>query len=64
MVSGGMNAERCESCSREFSCGAQDAECWCAELTLGADRLAILREHFERCLCPDCLRLATPTPKP
>jgi Cysteine-rich CWC len=54
----GMNAERCESCGREFSCGAQDAECWCAALTLGPDRLAILREHFERCLCPDCLRLA------
>jgi hypothetical protein len=58
MVREAMNAERCESCGREFSCGAQDAECWCSELTLGRDRLAILREHFERCLCPDCLRLA------
>jgi hypothetical protein len=58
MVVSSMNAERCESCGREFSCGAQDAECWCAALALGPDRLAILREHFERCLCPDCLRLA------
>jgi hypothetical protein len=54
-----MNPEICESCGREFACGVQDPDCWCAEVTIGRDRLAILREHFERCLCPDCLRLAT-----
>jgi hypothetical protein len=27
-------------------------------LALSPERLAILREHFERCLCPDCLTLA------
>jgi Cysteine-rich CWC len=59
-----MNAQTCESCGREFGCGAQDHECWCATLTLSADRLAILREHFERCLCPDCLRLAAGTHDP
>ncbi len=53
-----MNPETCESCGREFACGAQDPECWCAKLTVDRDRLAILREHFERCLCPDCLELA------
>jgi hypothetical protein len=50
-----MNAQTCESCGREFGCGADDAECWCATLALSSERLAILREHFERCLCPDCL---------
>ena len=58
MVLRGMNAEKCESCGREFGCGAQDPDCWCASITLGPARLAVLREHFERCLCPDCLRLA------
>jgi hypothetical protein len=53
-----MNPETCESCGREFACGAQDPDCWCAKLTVGRERLAILREHFVRCLCPDCLRLA------
>ena len=62
MVRDRMNAETCESCGREFSCGAQDPECWCAAVTLGRDRLAVLREHFERCLCPDCLRLAERAP--
>jgi cysteine-rich CWC protein len=57
IVLSSMNPEICESCGREFSCGAQDPHCWCAKLTVGRERLAIVREHFERCLCPDCLRL-------
>jgi hypothetical protein len=58
IVLSSMNPEICESCGREFGCAAQDPDCWCAKVTIGRDRLAILREHFERCLCPDCLRLA------
>jgi hypothetical protein len=58
VIVSGVNAETCESCGREFSCGAQDAQCWCAAVTLGPERLAVLREHFQRCLCPDCLGLA------
>lgn len=51
--------EVCESCGREFGCGADGEEpCWCAEVELDAQRLAVLREHFERCLCPDCLTVA------
>jgi cysteine-rich CWC protein len=53
-----MNPEICESCGREFGCGAQDAICWCATIAIAPERLAVLREHFERCLCPDCLQLA------
>jgi hypothetical protein len=58
MVVFAMNTETCESCGREFGCGARDADCWCKDLRLGPERLAILREHFERCLCPDCLAVA------
>lgn len=54
-----MDTETCESCGREFGCGAREGGCWCTDLLLGPDRLAILREHFERCLCPDCLAVAT-----
>jgi hypothetical protein len=53
-----MSLQTCESCGREFDCGADAGACWCDALVLGQDRLAILREHFERCLCPDCLRVA------
>ena len=58
MVLSPMQSEICESCGREFGCGAADDVCWCAGYDLGPDRLAILREHFEKCLCPDCLTVA------
>ena len=51
-------SQECESCGREFGCGVRDEECWCSGVELDAVRLAILREHFERCLCPDCLAVA------
>ena len=53
-----MITETCESCGREFGCGARDGACWCADHALTKERLAVLREHFERCLCPDCLAVA------
>jgi hypothetical protein len=53
-----MFTQTCESCGREFGCGARDDSCWCRQVALGPERLAILREHFELCLCPDCLTLA------
>jgi hypothetical protein len=53
-----MQTQTCESCGREFGCGAADSACWCREHALSPERLAILREHFERCLCPDCLIVA------
>jgi hypothetical protein len=56
-----MAAQACESCGREFHCGSEESGCWCEAERLDADRLAILREHFERCLCPDCLALAART---
>jgi hypothetical protein len=58
IVLSAMKAQTCESCGREFGCGADDGTCWCGEITLTPDRLAILREHFERCLCPDCVTVA------
>jgi hypothetical protein len=58
MVLATMQTETCESCGREFGCGAREDSCWCRDVALGPDRLAILREHFERCLCPDCLTVA------
>jgi hypothetical protein len=58
MVLSAMESVHCESCGREFGCGAAAGSCWCAAVELDGDRLAILREHFERCLCPDCLAVA------
>jgi hypothetical protein len=49
----------CESCGKEFSCGANTEKCWCFAVEVKADALAELRENFISCLCEDCLRLAT-----
>ena len=54
-----MELQQCESCGREFGCDAAGPEpCWCGEITVAPEQLAVLREHFLRCLCPDCLRVA------
>jgi hypothetical protein len=45
----------CESCGKEFSCGANVGECWCFAVEVKAETLAELRENFQSCLCRDCL---------
>ncbi|CAN5774400.1 MAG: cysteine-rich CWC family protein [Acidobacteria bacterium] len=50
----------CESCGKEFSCGANVGKCWCFTVELKAEKLAKLGEDFESCLCKNCLgKLAT-----
>jgi hypothetical protein len=57
-----MEMQQCESCGREFACGAKSEDgCWCDELMVAPRQLAVLREHFLACLCPDCLRVAAET---
>ena len=46
----------CESCGKDFSCGANVGKCWCFEVELKAETLAELREDFKNCLCQDCLK--------
>ncbi len=46
----------CESCGKEFSCGANVGECWCFAVEVKAETLAKLREDFDKCLCQDCLK--------
>lgn len=58
IVQADVLTQTCESCGREFGCGAGESSCWCGAAALGPERLAILREHFEHCLCPDCLTVA------
>lgn len=46
----------CESCGKEFHCGASSEKCWCFEIDLSQDTLAELRENFKSCLCKSCLQ--------
>jgi hypothetical protein len=59
-----MALESCESCGREFACRPDDpAGCWCTAVVLDPNALAVMREHFERCLCPDCLLVVAQRPR-
>lgn len=51
-----VETKTCEACGKEFSCGASSERCWCFEIDLSKETLAILQEDFKNCLCPDCLR--------
>ncbi len=57
-----MDLRTCESCGREFACGARSEDgCWCDAVVVSPEQLAVLREHFLACVCPDCLRVAART---
>ena len=45
----------CESCGKEFSCGANVGKCWCFEVGLEKETSAELSESFNNCLCEECL---------
>ena len=51
----GCGASVCESCGGEFTCGASEAGCWCAEVELDEATRAELRSRFRSCLCRACL---------
>lgn len=48
----------CESCGKDFLCGANLGECWCFTVELTAESLTNLREKFKNCLCGECLNKA------
>ena len=57
-----MEMQQCESCGREFACGATTTSSHQQpSRDLAPRQLAVLREHFLTCLCPDCLRVAAET---
>ena len=49
----------CESCGKEFSCGANTGKCWCFEVEIDGKSLAKLSKDFASCLCLDCLSKLT-----
>jgi len=48
----------CDACGASFGCGAGTGSCWCVEETVPTDVLGALRDAYDGCLCPDCLRAA------
>jgi hypothetical protein len=46
----------CPRCGTAFHCGAHEAACDCAMIELDTATLATLRNAYQDCLCPTCLR--------
>ena len=48
----------CEACGETFSCCALAGPCWCDEVKISKETLAILRARYADCLCEKCLNAA------
>ena len=46
----------CSRCKAPFTCQNEARGCWCEDLTLSPETLALLRQQFDNCLCPACLQ--------
>ncbi len=51
-----MSAKFCSKCKSAFECLNQTAGCWCEDLHIDLETLKKLKEEFQNCLCPDCLK--------
>jgi hypothetical protein len=47
--------KRCPKCGVAFDCGGL-LGCWCRDVKLDSAMLAALKERYNDCLCPHCLK--------
>jgi len=48
--------KQCSKCYTAFGCKTESRGCWCESLQVPIDTLVQLKEQFDNCLCPSCLR--------
>jgi hypothetical protein len=46
----------CSKCGVAFSCQNETRGCWCESIHLSKEVLAELKEDYDNCLCPQCLK--------
>ena len=46
----------CESCVGTFECSAHAGVCWCENVNLSSETLALFRGRFSDYICPNCLK--------
>ncbi|MEI8033594.1 MAG: cysteine-rich CWC family protein [Chlorobiaceae bacterium] len=44
----------CPMCGKEFTCSLSSS-CWCASKTVPDEVRGHLAEHYDSCICADCL---------
>ena len=56
LMSSGLSRDLvCESCGKNFTCGASLSGCWCSEIKLTDEARAELKAQYRDCLCRECL---------
>ena len=48
--------KKCSKCEMPFNCQNESRGCWCENLQLSSQQLAHLKENYDNCLCPKCLK--------
>jgi hypothetical protein len=46
----------CSKCQTNFECKNDAAGCWCEEVVLAPEQLNYLKNYYNNCLCPSCLK--------
>lgn len=52
-----ITEKKCSKCDKPFGCQNLERGCWCENHQLTQEQLAYLKEHFDNCLCEECLKL-------
>ncbi len=51
-----MSSKKCSKCNSVFECGHEKPGCWCENLFLDLNTLKELKDNYDNCLCPACLK--------
>ena len=51
-----MAVKKCSKCYIEFDCCNEQRGCWCEQVQLSSETLKTLKQNFDNCLCPRCLK--------
>lgn len=46
--------KNCPNCGNDFLC-SPSGKCWCFEVYVSPEKLKVIQDNFDSCLCPDCL---------
>ncbi len=49
------NIKKCPKCGKEFNCYSED-NCWCATYPIHRKEILEIKQLYDDCLCPDCLK--------
>ena len=52
-----MSDKKCSKCGEPFGCKQEEMGCWCERIELSMEALNYLKEHYDNCLCPQCLKM-------